>query len=427
MEQELSNKTTILLVYIFIFTKYLFFSNSFFDVQFLISTMLVVLLTWMNIVSDKLSNEAKNIGKFLGHSMFLSICFSLVCGFISIIYNIIFYFGFVNTIIIGNIVCMMLMSGLVKLFKEEILLYLTKFTIGNKILDLMNYYYNTYIISKKLYEKTLEFIGYIFKKYIWEYSKIVFRKFMKINNELCDNDQSILVKKKLDNKCSNTKNYVIEQIVQPYFIESFQNALTNNPFLLLNQNNKNQYKNSLVNQNINMNFLKNNKIESQDDINDNNVDDLDVEPDLSNVLKVSSKQIEEAEKLDENKSEIPSLSTSSDDSLMPNKDSENSNSSNMSTTPKLSTPEERKEAYRKAMARKKASRNTGSRNQNSMQQNMANIMNIPGMNKMMDTMLQGNNLEKLMKQIPPGTMGGSAPAVSVDQMKQLIGAMNKNN
>ena len=176
-----------------------------------------------------------------------------------------------------------------------------------------------------------------------------------------------------------------------------------------------------------MNFLKNNKIESQDDINDNNVDDLDVEPDLSNVLKVSSKQIEEAEKLDENKSEIPSLSTSSDDSLMPNKDSENSNSSNMSTTPKLSTPEERKEAYRKAMARKKASRNTGSRNQNSMQQNMANIMNIPGMNKMMDTMLQGNNLEKLMKQIPPGTMGGSAPAVSVDQMKQLIGAMNKNN
>jgi hypothetical protein len=363
----------------------------------------------MNIIGDKLTNELKDIGKFLGHAMFVSVCFSLVCGFISLIYGIIFYFGFVNTMITINIICMLSMSSLVNLFKQELVRYFSKSNIGNKILELLNYYYNTYIISKKYCDKIAIFSKYIFQNYVWMYTKIIFNKFMKINNELCDNKQSIVVKNKLDVKYSNAKNYFVEQIVQPYFIKSFQDALENDPFSLMNPLNpsgtdflinsmdKNQYKNNVSNENMNMNtsFLTNNKLNEKD-----NLDDLDDnEIDLKNVPEVSKKQIEDAEKLEkeitvhENKKPILNV-------------------------------EDKRAALRNKMAEKRTAR-TGGRNPKAMQQNMANIMNMPGMSQMMETMMKGDNLEKLMKQIPQDKLGKHSGAIDPEQMKQLIKSMNK--
>ncbi|XWV26572.1 hypothetical protein QJ857_gp0495 [Tupanvirus soda lake] len=392
MMQELSNMTTIFLMYFFIILKNLLFSNSFFDMQFMASTLLVTLSSTIMFYPERLTNEMKDIGKFLGHAMFISVCFSLVCGFISMIYNILFYFGFVNTIICLNIICMFFMSSMVQMFKQQINDKLSKSNVGNKILNAINYYYNTYIISKKLGKKIMDFSKFVVLNYVWVYCKIVFYKFLKINNELSENTQSQIVKTKLDNKYSGVKNYISEEVIQPFFIKSFQSALESNPFAVINnidKDNQKPYKNTLSNQNINMSFLTNTKINQNE-----NIDDLDDDLDLSNVPEVPKEQIEQTIISEQEK-------------------------------PKVLTTEEKRAALKRKMADKRANRGGANRNQKSMQNNMANLMNMPGMNEMMETMLKGDNLEKLMKQIPGDKVGMQMPNVDAEQMKQLIRAMNK--
>lgn len=401
MSRDLSNITTIIMIYFFIFLKYLFFSKSYFDMQFFASSLLIGILVWINMAKNIISDKTKNIGKFMGHSLFISVCFSLVCSFISLIYNIIFFFGFVNTIVMVNIICMLLMSGLTNLFKTNMFEYLTKSNIGNKILDMSNYYYNTYIMPKKYTEKIMNLMRHIAYNYIWVCVKIMFNKFIKINSELSDNNQSENVKNNIDIKLSNAKHYFIEQILQPYFIKSFQDALENDPFMLANSSNneilinssaKYPYKSITSNKNMYMNFLANSNIDGNDDI-----DDLD-EIDLKNVPEVSQKQLEDAEELEKKLIEE-------------NKKQEHCN-------------EEKKAILKKKMAEKKALR-TGTLNKKHAQQNFANIMNMPVMDQMMDTMLKGDNLEKILKQIPQEKIGKQASSFDPEQMKQLLKSINK--
>jgi len=411
MANELSNTVTIFLLYLFIFLKYVFFSEYLFDIQFFVSNLLMLLLTLMNLLADRLSDKLKDIGKFLGHTMFISVCFSVVSGFISLIYNIVFVYGFVNTIVAVYFLSTFLMSSIINMFARQLIESISQSNIGSKFLDLLNYYYNTYIVSKKIYERVKIFLKKIARNYVLFYCKIIMNKFIKINNELSDNQQSKLIKSKIDNKCSSTKNYIIEQIVQPYFIRSFQAALEKdvfempfNPNMGLYTNNKidtkivkpigNQYKTTLPSNNIDMNFLGNNKIidDSMDDLDDNDTD-------LDNSLKVSEEQIKDAEKLD------------------------NELNRELSEKSKELTPEEKKNALRKKVAEKKAARTAGRGQQ--AKQNMSNIMAMPGMNEMFETMLQGDNLEKIMKQMPQNNVSMQMPNIDANQMKQIMRSINK--
>jgi len=365
----------------------------------------------MNLLADRLSDKLKDIGKFLGHTMFISVCFSVVSGFISLIYNIVFVYGFVNTIVAVYFLSTFLMSSIINMFARQLIESISQSNIGSKFLDLLNYYYNTYIVSKKIYERVKIFLKKIARNYVLFYCKIIMNKFIKINNELSDNQQSKLIKSKIDNKCSSTKNYIIEQIVQPYFIRSFQAALEKdvfempfNPNMGLYTNNKidtkivkpigNQYKTTLPSNNIDMNFLGNNKIidDSMDDLDDNDTD-------LDNSLKVSEEQIKDAEKLD------------------------NELNRELSEKSKELTPEEKKNALRKKVAEKKAARTAGRGQQ--AKQNMSNIMAMPGMNEMFETMLQGDNLEKIMKQMPQNNVSMQMPNIDANQMKQIMRSINK--
>ena len=161
------------------------------------------------------------------------------------------------------------------------------------------------------------------------------------------------------------------------------------------------YKNNPLYTNMNMNFLSNTNITNQD-----NLDDLDEEVDLTNVPEIPKSQIDDAEKMEKEK-ESPQIHFE----------------------PKVMTAEERKAALRRKLAEKKTAR-TGGRSApqmktqmqaNQMQNQMQNLMNMPGMNEMMETMLKGDNLEKIMKQMPMNGM----PNVDPEQMKFFFQTMNK--
>jgi hypothetical protein len=235
-------------LYIYLFLKYIYIyilSNSI-TIQFLALSFLMIFLTFINLYYDRLSNKMQDICKFSGHVMFISVLLSLLYYIFSLLCGIIFYFGFINTIIFLNIAGMLLVSGLVNSFKCEFIDCLSKSNVGRKILELMNYYYNTYIISKKIYEKSISLTNHIFKKYILAYTKIIFDKFKNINDYLSNNEQSRMIKNKIKEQCLITKDYFMEQILQPYLLRSFQNALEKDPFFesgeILNTGLENKHK-----------------------------------------------------------------------------------------------------------------------------------------------------------------------------------------
>ena len=66
-------------------------------------------------------------------------------------------------------------------------------------------------------------------------------------------------------------------------------------------------------------------------------------------------------------------------------------------------------------------------NSKSMNKDMFNLTNMPTMNEMMETMLKSDNIEKIMKQIPPEKLNMQTPNLDLEIMKQVMQSMmNKN-
>lgn len=368
MIKRISNVVLIFLLYFVVFIKYSFFSESFFDIQFVMPSLLMISILFINLFSSKLNDNAKDIGKFLCHILFVLICFTLLCSFISLLNNIFFYFGFVNTIIVINAICLFFISGFTKFFKQTMMQHLSKSMTGTKILEFLNYYYNAYILSKKCCEKMITCLNNLLQRYVWVFIKTTYYKFVKINSELCDNEQSNHIKNNFDEKYLGTKCYIIEKYLQPYFIKSFKDALKNDPFTIMNSKIKSDpflYKNNLTNQNINMNLLENIKI------NQNNVDDLDDDLD------------DNSDNIVENKSDI-----------------------------KI----QQRAILKKKLIEKKNKR-TNSQRQNSI--------NIADMNSMLKTMTTDNNFEKLLKQISPDELNAQMNNIDINQIQQLFQVINK--
>lgn len=155
-----------------------------------------------------------------------------------------------------------------------------------------------------------------------------------------------------------------------------------------------------------MSFLSNTKINEADDF-----DDLDEEVNMDNVPKVSEEQIKEAEIIDkEVKKDLGQTPT-------------------VDFTP--ATPEERRAMLKKKLAEKRrAARNGNNRNLNKSQPLMANMkqmMDTPEMKQMMDVMLQGDNLQKILKEIPPEKLGINMPGFNPSQMKKIMQNMKPKN
>ena len=398
MPQEISNISAVLLLYIFIFFKYLFYAVSYFNIQFIMATIMISLLSWINITHDSIPEESKQTAKFIGHTMFISVCFSLLNEMLLFVYSKIFYYGFANTIILFYMGSLIAMSKLATIFKDKITFYFSKSHLGNFILISLNYYYNTYIIAKKYNQKIIKLFKYYFNNYVWTYVGIIAKKFLKINVELSDNQEFNIVKKKFNQQCSNIKQIVIERAVQPYFIKTLQESLLRDPFDQTQNNathlNLTSYKNSLNNNNIDMSFLSNTNLEDNND----DLDDLD-DVDLSDVPDAPANQ--ELDEDNEQEQTVPQKNVSKNPAK----------GSNKKIAPEKMTRQERRAMLRKKIKNKQMERGG---NKNAKQ-----TMKAPGMQKMMETMLKGDNLEKIMKDFPMPNQG-TGQSLDANKMKKII-------
>ena len=403
MKNEIIN---IYCLHIFIFLKLIFLYSGTsifeFNIQFILSNLLIIILTWLNIYEDTITEETREILKFFSHSAFISICISLVCNFIVFFYDFIFYFGFVNTLIMVNIVSMFLMSGLVQKIKSIISVFISKFDRINGFLTTVTSYCEKHNIVTNTATIIKENGKYFLTNYVWEFIKILFNNFLLINNELSANQQSRIVKNGLTDKYNNSLSYISDKHIKPYAIKSLQNKFMNdNPLQFLSSvktSGENQYKNNVTNQNITMNFLKNTTLS-----NNNDLDDLDEDIDLSNVPDVSEIQIAEAELLDK---EINN-NTKKEPTISPE---------NLATA--------RKAALSKKIAEKKNARNRGDRNKK-MQQGVENLQNMPGMDQLMESMMKDENFGKFMKNMQTGKINKKSGLPDVEQMKKFLQSLEK--
>jgi hypothetical protein len=341
----------------------------------------------------------------------------------------------------------------------------SKIFLGDKLLQFIDHSVFLFNKIKKLAKFLFIWSQNIVINYVYPYGIIILTKLYRLHNELADNNRSGQVKNKLDNKYVGTKSYVVEKFVQPYVVKSFEDAMRNNPFdAQFNEQFNNQFNNqfndlindqindqlndqlsdqlndqlsdqlndqveiqnadscqdSLSNKGINMSFLSNT---TMDDSADSLDDDLDVE--------VENMPMPEPVNPTETTQTNSSTSSASQTTAQPVK------SDTIKDSVKESSKEppvriDNREMLRRKLAEKTAGKKamrTGviPRGNKAAKKNMATMMNMPGMNEMMETMFQGDNLEKIMKQIPQGGLGTKMPPIDPAQMKKVMQAMmNKN-
>lgn len=395
MQSDNSNAISIMAMYFVIFIKYLFFRTSIFDIQFLSSTIIMMIIICTSIFSEKISKEILDISKFLAHILFISVCFSVFCGFLSAIYSIIFYYGFVNTIIFINICFVAFIGGITSIFGKQIHHQLSKSVIGKTFLKSLNYYYNMFVVGGKLYEKSVSFVGMIFRNYIWYFAKKIFSRLVYLNFFLGENNHSISVKNKVYGYFTDGKNYMFDQLLQRQFIKSFNKSMLTDPFSEgITNISKKLHKVNLPSDDIQMSFLENTTI-----VDGEKLDDLD-----------DDELIDSPTKVDENKTQ--------------SKVEEKETLSNLTTDQKRIALRKKIREMREARGGKTVI--MPNKSKKTMKKDVTDMMNMPGIDQMMKTMFEGDNLEKIMRQIPKDKIGKKMQDINPDKMKQLLQSIKKN-
>jgi len=333
---------------------------------------MVMFLMGLCSIRKTLSDEMNDVGQFVSHLLFISLASNTIWGTFAIIYNSFFYFGFFNTIINLLLLSSLVMSGFIQMARQGTIDWMRKSNIGEQILNGLNYYYNLYIVSKNSLENIRTYAVHILDNYVLIYGLIIYDKFVTVNSDLSDNNKSRKIMGKLNKRYIEVKDIFMQQYFQPYIFSLIESTMTADPF-----------------QNINNNYKLN----------------TDMTDKFEKML------------LD---SEIDNLSDDSEDSpvnVQPVPDEQS-----VQSPPQTVTPEANRQILRKKIAAKKSAR------VNRNKQVQMNMKAPPNMNKMMETMMEGDNLQKMMAAFPPGQLNMSNPDdKQMELIMQMMQQMNKKN
>lgn len=409
----------ILLFNIAIITKNLVFSQGFLDFQLTLSSILLCITTWINTSST--DSETKSVAKFFGHITFLSLCFSIICGLISTLFSVLFYFGFANTIIILNIACMVLFSGVTNWMKVTIIKILSEYNIGNKILDLTNHYYDEYFEQKKYHEVITSSLVTLVTEYLCKYSRMLCAQIIRINTKLNDNTQSKIIYEQICDRLNYLKLCIISKILKSLF----QGV----PDMNMDFDIDCQYKNRTQNDIMEMSFLQNAETNSkmQNAIMNMNFlqnanDDLDEDDDIFGEM---NNRITNVEIKDETKNNSKDgIKNSPEDGVKyssnngtANNSKDDVNDSSKDTLKNTSKPAEQNHTKLKNKMKEKKINRT---KKNQRTEN--NLFDKEKMDQVFNMMMKGDNFGKIMKEMQTSNQ---TPNIDQEKIKQLIQSMNR--
>lgn len=416
----------ILFFNIAILTKNFIFSQGILDFQLTLSSILLCITTWIN--TSSADSETKSVAKFFGHIIFLSLCFSIICSLISTLFSVLFYFGFANTIIILNIACMILFSGITNWMKVTIIKILSEYNIGNKILDLTNHYYDEYFEQRKYHEVITSSLVTLVTGYICKYSRVLYAQIIRINTTLNDNTQSKIIYEQICDRLNYLKLCIIAKILKSLFQGvpdmnmdfdcQYKNRTQNDTMDIMDMSflQNVETKNKMQNAMMNMNFLQN--------VND----DLDEDDDIFGEMNSRRTNVEIKDETKSNNKDDIKNNFNDDIKNSFNDDIKNSSKDSIKNSPKdddgskdtlkntSKTTEQNHTKLRNKMKEKKINRiKKNQRTEN-------NLFDKEKMDQVFNMMMKGDNFGKIMKEMQTSNQ---TPNIDQEKIKQLIQSMNR--
>jgi len=313
-----------------------------------------------------LSEETTHIVKFIAHLTFLSLTISTVWGILATIYSIVFYFGFFKTVMNSFLLVFLFLGEFVQFASE----FLNQYGVGKKIVEYTSRIYDTLSEYSDFRFKLLDYVLHVYTNYGVEYMLIAYDKILDVHDDFGNNNLSRRVGDKLSARYDVTKGTLLKDHFQPYFFKLIESSMGAYSF----ENVDNDYK-------VNTCMSKFEKISLDTEV-DNFSDDSDEEVQLTQPAPVA----------------VPIANTI--------------------VAPQPISAEAHRQALRKKIAAKKNARMNRNRQ---MQANMNT--KPPNMNKLMETMMTGDNMKKIMETFPNGKMD---PNNLSDQQMETINQLVQN-
>jgi hypothetical protein len=203
MLEKASNLIAVILIYLFVMAKYIIFSTSI-DLQFIIVNAFLLLIIAMKVGKLYISATNYTIAKFTGHIMYMTICFMISCNIIAFFYNIIFCYGFINTVVVMNALYSFNLAGIFGSME-------VRYPCIERVKSQTSSWYSNF---QGVVDSSSQLLKNIIAKYLWPSSKYVFYKLVEVNSELSSNDKSIKMHKQYSNKFTSGQNYCLQQMFQ---------------------------------------------------------------------------------------------------------------------------------------------------------------------------------------------------------------------
>ncbi|AGC01812.1 hypothetical protein H012_gp653 [Acanthamoeba polyphaga moumouvirus] len=338
---------TMITVYLYTVLKYYVFESDIYNLQFVVALLFSFSINLLSHGYNKMSENNRDTLMFVCHFLFMKTLFAIFCNIILYFYGIIFYYGFIETIIFLSSIYTFITCKSCQEIKES-----NNFKIA-QIQKIYSIIYKTFskikhfFVEKNYHNKFMEFISYLFKN--------IYIHVSSINSLLYENKRSKILYTNLSNVMGEIKLRTINALV-PIFMSKFMppSFFTAPNFEDdLGFNFDNDYKN-LLNNNMNMDFLKNSSISDFD-----NVEDLD-------EVEVT-----------------PTVNKSEDENIIKNQNTDKKLSDNIGN---LNSSQPTREELRKRLRQKIKSKRGGQ----------------PDFDRVLESALTKNNIEKVMKQISSG-------------------------
>lgn len=129
-------------------------SGDIFNCETIMATMFIALASVISYYGQNFSDQWTQIIKFALHTLYTLLGISIVYDIICVVYNTIFFMGFINTVVIGIGLIMTVTSGLMRIIGDEFYEKASSCQSGRWLIESANLFYNAYLKMGRTVRRT---------------------------------------------------------------------------------------------------------------------------------------------------------------------------------------------------------------------------------------------------------------------------------